>query len=421
MPRNALASRVKTGVNALWRDVGNTPYLDPRVMAQGETMAQGAQYGVPGFGDAMGLVADAGMYATDSSSRNWKNYLLTGLGALPFVPGAAHAIFAGPLAKTADLTELERAKAMLRMGATDDDVWRATGWWVNTPDGVPRFEIDDSAARVWGQNPDNLLNNNTPAGEIGREFIIGNNRGLRVNDIIQNGGLFEAYPKVAESFAATQRLPPGTRGVMQHGPFGAMVVDESLDPLQTLSTAHHEIQHKIQRIEDMARGGSPNEPISNPKFASYQKEMDSNPLLKELNDIQQSRAYTEELMGFNRLWKEKYQPMLFEARSKVKERGDTANFKKEVDAVFKQWEAESAGKFPAVERATALEKSLGEQKVPLSPPPEFIQGEDVYRQLMGEAEARAVQARLPYDSARRRATPPWQSYDVPLNSLIIRK
>jgi hypothetical protein len=44
---------------------------------------------VPGLGDVAGLAADADMYATDPKSRNWKNYLLTGLGALPFVGGAS--------------------------------------------------------------------------------------------------------------------------------------------------------------------------------------------------------------------------------------------------------------------------------------------------------------------------------------------
>jgi hypothetical protein len=44
---------------------------------------------VPGIGDIAGLAADADMYATDPKSRNWRNYLLTGLGALPFVGGAS--------------------------------------------------------------------------------------------------------------------------------------------------------------------------------------------------------------------------------------------------------------------------------------------------------------------------------------------
>lgn len=43
-----------------------------------------------------------------------------------------------------------------------------------------------------------------------------------------------------------------------------------------------------------------------------------------------------------------------------------------------------------------------------------------YQNLAGEAEARATQARIPLDAAQRRALFPEDSYDVPVNQLIIR-
>jgi hypothetical protein len=45
---------------------------------------------------------------------------------------------------------------------------------------------------------------------------------------------------------------------------------------------------------------------------------------------------------------------------------------------------------------------------------------DAYQRLAGEAEARATQARLGMDMAQRRATFPLDSYDVPVNQLIVR-
>jgi hypothetical protein len=51
-------------------------------------------------------------------------------------------------------------------------------------------------------------------------------------------------------------------------------------------------------------------------------------------------------------------------------------------------------------------------------------GEDpyeAYRRLAGEAEARATQARMNMTPAERRATFPFDSYDVPVNQLIIRR
>jgi hypothetical protein len=46
---------------------------------------------------------------------------------------------------------------------------------------------------------------------------------------------------------------------------------------------------------------------------------------------------------------------------------------------------------------------------------------DLYNQLAGEAEARAVQERFYMTPEERRAKFPYESYDVPLNQLIIRK
>lgn len=48
------------------------------------------------------------------------------------------------------------------------------------------------------------------------------------------------------------------------------------------------------------------------------------------------------------------------------------------------------------------------------------EGYDLYRRLLGEAEARAVQARMNMTPAERRATFPLDSYDVPIDQLIVR-
>jgi Mlc titration factor MtfA (ptsG expression regulator) len=46
--------------------------------------------------------------------------------------------------------------------------------------------------------------------------------------------------------------------------------------------------------------------------------------------------------------------------------------------------------------------------------------EQAYNNLAGEAEARAVQSRMNMTPAQRRATFPEESYDVPMNELIVR-
>ena len=45
---------------------------------------------------------------------------------------------------------------------------------------------------------------------------------------------------------------------------------------------------------------------------------------------------------------------------------------------------------------------------------------DLYQRLAGEAEARAVQKRMGMNALERRQTFPLDSYDVPINELIVR-
>ena len=47
---------------------------------------------VPGYGDVLGVATDLKMYRDHPEERNWKNYGLTALGALPFTPSVAGVI-----------------------------------------------------------------------------------------------------------------------------------------------------------------------------------------------------------------------------------------------------------------------------------------------------------------------------------------
>jgi hypothetical protein len=126
--------------------------------------------------------------------------------------------------------------------------------------------------------------------------------------------------------------------------------------------ALHELQHVIQRNEGFAKGGSPSNVLDeyysgiNKQLSSLAKEMDSLPEFERKFD-QAKQA------EFNVL-QSKYQELMNQKLS--------AN------------------------------------------------AEEAYRRLAGEAEARAVQSRMNMTPAQRRATFPEESYDVPLNELIIR-
>ena len=53
---------------------------------------------------------------------------------------------------------------------------------------------------------------------------------------------------------------------------------------------------------------------------------------------------------------------------------------------------------------------------PITPEEAF----DIYRRLAGEVEARNVQSRMTMNAAERRATPPWETQDVPDDQQIVR-
>jgi hypothetical protein len=179
-------------MSSFWDMLGKSPYLDPRSMAGGDlpnsqsspkAMTAAAQF-VPGVGDAIGLLSDAAGYIKNPKSLTPASGLLSLLGVLPMVPNAA--MFLGPLAKTADLSALERAKAMLKMGADDAQVWKETGWWVNTHDGVPRFEIDDSVMRgkLGGLSNDGSYYKDVYRGTVG--------------DAVEHEEFAKAYPEIMD-------------------------------------------------------------------------------------------------------------------------------------------------------------------------------------------------------------------------------
>jgi len=59
-------------------------------------------------------------------------------------------IFAGKGAKTADVVMLSKAEEMAKAGIPDAQIWKETGWALNTPDGMPRFEIPDNNVFQYG-------------------------------------------------------------------------------------------------------------------------------------------------------------------------------------------------------------------------------------------------------------------------------
>ena len=336
----------------------------PRTQLTGQGLLDTAAIGlspVPVIGDAIGLAADASRYINDPSSRTPLNFGLTALGMLPFVPPAT-AIFAGPLAKTAKLDQKAIAEGMEKAGRSRDDIWKETGWFKG-PEGKWKFEIDDSGAQ---------LNKHLESGAVNR-WSAGD--GINVKETMSHDPLYSAYPDIAKIPTQGRVTSDLTDFIDQiggvksstlggYGPDG-IVLNSPLS--QTKSTLLHELQHGVQNLEGFQRGGNP------AVMAQKQSEV-----LARINFLNSELSAAAKGMDKFPKGSPQYQ-----------------EFRKTYDAAM-------------------------DEKLSINP--SLAQGNphDAYRSLAGEAEARAVQSRMNMTQQQRQQTPPWQSYDVPWDRLIIK-
>lgn len=172
------------------------------------------------------------------------NFAIPGMMMRP-KPGALN-VFAGPMAKTADLNSLREAQGLAASGAAPKDIWSKTGWFAGE-DGKWKFEIPDTGA-AWTdkvrQNPFN------------KDMLSFSFKPSPMSDLMTHDALFAAYPHLRD--VPVTSTPPfsafsGLRGaVYDSGKIGLT----GAKPQEAMSTALHEIQHKIQEHEGFAGGGT---------------------------------------------------------------------------------------------------------------------------------------------------------------------
>lgn len=304
----------------------------------------------------------------------------------------------GKSAKTWNAADHAKALEMEAKGIDPRIIWKESGNWKG-PDGNWRQEIPDNAAAL---NMDAL-----PQGKSVYEIADwklgqmpdyqGTKDGLRIGNpkispkdqdwamrwadhnpqppqpvplqaAFSHDPLTAAYPEMAqypfaraEGGAANGSFSDKSKLITTGGgQIGRSVGDD-------LSTTLHEIQHAVQGREGWAAGGSP-------RALSQEK----NQLLARIGFLNSEMSQA----------------------------------------------AKNLDKYPkgSAEYKLARETFDSAMNEKLGMNPSIVQGDPytAYRNLAGEAEARATQARIPLDSNQRRALFPADSYDVPLNQLIFR-
>jgi hypothetical protein len=336
------------------------------------------RYGAQRIGDNLSMVGEmlpgvGDVTAGDDAGRalekgNYGEAALHAAGTLPVIGDMA--IFAGVMAKNADLGKLAKAKKLEASDIGRDEIWKETGWFNDRGDW--KFEIDDSQAQLteWGlkqEIPDRYK-------RLYPEYQHKNGYQGPIAGYIDQPHLKGAY---GDALAKGElREVPGEGGSLQNiDGVNWMEIGRDVPELERRSTALHELQHGVQNIEGFQRGGSP-------------MLMDA-----ELSNTgTKGRKYTQ--------------------AAEVKELLSEGLSEKDIIDIYKG--------MPELDDV----KSILKDKELLKNSPTQLKNKgnfDAYQRLAGEAEARLVQTRMNLTPEERLARPPWQDLDVPEDELIYRK
>jgi len=286
-------------------------------------------------------------------------------------------IFMGDMSKTWNKEAAERAAAMEKAGADPRAIWQETGTF-KSADGKWRQEIDDSAAKMSGALDEAWISEAYKRGGVDEVKRLADyvppylQDGKReVGDVFSHRQLTEAYPWATQNRTYKLDAANPKIGEGSYNPNTGLVSMSRANEPTARSVMLHELQHAVQDAQGFARGGNASEFVG----------------------LGQSRE-----AAINE-W-----PFLEQARRKL---SDAA--KQGKGAVLKLPDGmEMVPREEVGKRMAELDALLMDNPA------------EKYRRLAGEAEARAVQSRMGMTAAERRAKFPLDSYDVPLNSLIVR-
>lgn len=269
--------------------------------------------------------------------------------------------FIGKGSKLWNSTTNDVAKALEKQKVAPETIWSQTGN-VKAPDGKWRQEISDVGSKITDDVYKGIKANQRYEGLM--------------SNALEHPELYKAYPDLAniKTSMYASPIPSGsyddyTNTILAGGP----------GTTSQKSVALHELQHGIQLQEKFGRGGNPEEFLKNIKEQKLYS--DANYLAKlnaDANDINT-------------------------AKYRFKQR-----FKRE--PVMGAESIALSGLTP--------DEILTKQYSILSP-------EDSYKRLLGEAEARLTQTRMPLTQEQRLQNYPYTEsqygLDVPYNELVVKK
>jgi len=311
------------------------------------------------------------------------------------------ATFAGESAETANLELLALAKAQTNEGVDPREIWESTGWFKGK-DGEWRFEIDDSKASM-------------------------------VEGEIIHNELEKAYPGLFEDInVSVEPLREGLLGSFSSDTNELKISSDS-SPEEQLSTALHELQHYVQDTEGFTRGGNRAgmqafTPWSGPKKAEEAFTdivyMNNHPLLSDKEAftkiLRERTGYEPAKVLLNddffnsfsilREFLKDTPPEEWEnlfgvglSEEDLQRIDNTETLRRPNEFIFRTLKAAN----PEVLEGVESHEELTDLKAPEVSKDEALLR---YRNILGEAEARATQARQEYTPEERRSRFPTDTY-----------
>jgi hypothetical protein len=363
----------------------------------------------------------------------------------PLVKG----IFAGEQSATWDATKAaERARLEAQGGLSDEEMWRQTGTW-RGPDGKLRQEIDDSGARFFLPN---MTRNNAFTGKM--------------EDVLDHPELYAAYPWMKN---LTIKFDPNLRSLGRADPSSGIIEIRSdllNNPDSVKSTILHELQHGVQAYEHFAPGGNPGIAKRLATAANVRDVMPMHPQKAQFDLLQQQLQQKQsELIAADWMKRPIDQLNAYGAGGRLIRPADFVdsisgksmeywrNYGDEImrttgrppnaakyPQAYSEWAKKTGRELAAVikkkapsidsSRIQAEINSLGNQIRQLRSSPEFKKYEqnfsdymdrqnlnrkntfETYQALGGEAESRAIQARMNFLLSQRQNIYPGASYDI---------
>lgn len=248
--------------------------------------------------------------------------------------------------------------------ALDFSDYKKKGMVFDGVDGKPRFEVDDSGAKI--KNPE----------------------GKTLGEMLDHPKLFENYPDLKDApieydmrgdlgpaSAAVQNLPNGKTGILVNPLFANQ-------PDKLKSYLLHETQHLIQKNENFARGTSPETALAdfNDSFdKKYGKRLTE--IRNEIDDITRGERFKATEAELNKIYGELFS-------------GDVNNpsLNRRAKALEKRIEKENR----RIDKLARERNEIESRR---------ITDMEAYERSAGEAEARAVQARMDMPMSERYKAP----------------